>query len=154
MEYGSAIYDHCVRMLSDRSDAEDAVQDTFTNAFKSFDTFTYGDNYLPWLYRIATNACLKRLKKRMHQPIDKTGFDVSTRIDERVLFEEIHARNILLSLLKKIDERKLQILSLYYLGGMNQQEIADSLGVSRRTVINDLDAIRSGVAQLLSEETS
>jgi RNA polymerase sigma-70 factor (ECF subfamily) len=54
--FSGVIYGHCVRMLGDRTEAEDAVQEAFVAAFRALDSFRYGESHLPWLYRIATNA--------------------------------------------------------------------------------------------------
>lgn len=49
---------HCYRMLASFDDAEDAVQDTFLRAWKYRGSRKEGAPIRPWLYQIATNACL------------------------------------------------------------------------------------------------
>src|SRR5689334_2489001 len=55
---------HCYRMLGSSHDSDDMVQETMLRAWRARDTLADPARLRPWLYRIATNACLDELAKR------------------------------------------------------------------------------------------
>jgi RNA polymerase sigma-70 factor (TIGR02960 family) len=59
---------HCYRMLASFDEAEDAVQETFLNAWRGRSGFGGGPQFRAWLYRIATNVCLDMLRRNSRRP--------------------------------------------------------------------------------------
>jgi len=74
-EYRTELTGYCYRMLGSPFDADDAVQDTLLRAWQAWDRFEGRASVRSWLYRIATNVCLDRLrgKERRAMPMDLTS---------------------------------------------------------------------------------
>jgi RNA polymerase sigma-70 factor (ECF subfamily) len=67
-----ALHAHCYRMLGSVQDAEDALQNALLNAWRALPGFEGRSSLKSWLYRIATNACLKTIERRPKRvlPVD------------------------------------------------------------------------------------
>jgi len=86
----SELTGYCYRMLGSTFEAEDAVQDTFLRAWRSYDRFEGRAAVRSWLYRIATNVCLDALngRKRRERPIDMGPASTADRALPDPLSEE------------------------------------------------------------------
>lgn len=62
--YEDKVYNLAYRMMGNREDAEDVLQDAFLNVIRSIDGFKGKSSFSTWLYRITSNAALTRLRKK------------------------------------------------------------------------------------------
>ncbi len=77
--YSGPIYRLAMKMLGDQQDVEDVLQNTFLNAFKHIRSFEERSSLATWLYRIAANEALMRIRK---QRPETTLTDTSMEDDE------------------------------------------------------------------------
>lgn len=154
VQFAGLIYDHCIRILSDRMEAEDAVQETFISAYRGLSSFKYGESHLPWLYRIATNVCLKVIRTRRRKGTLLMEHPERAKSPEHEPAGRLFARRVLQRLMHELDELSQEILVAHYFSGMNQEQIAHSVAISRRAVVKRLTAVRARVNRILEEDSS
>ncbi|MDZ7680406.1 MAG: sigma-70 family RNA polymerase sigma factor [Fodinibius sp.] len=63
-KYQRALYFHILKMIKDREQVEDLVQETFVKAFDNLNTYSTSYAFSTWLYRIATNHTIDYLRKK------------------------------------------------------------------------------------------
>src|SRR3981081_4780166 len=87
---------HCYRMLGSFHDAEDVLQETLLRAWRGLESFQGRSALRPWLYRIATNACLDAIASRRRRalpngtyPAGQTGEPVPAPITEPLWIEPL-----------------------------------------------------------------
>lgn len=75
LQYENRIYNLALRMMRDPEDAEDVLQETFLTALRKLDSFEGRSKFFTWLYRIAMNISLQKLR-------DNKKFDSNVRLTD------------------------------------------------------------------------
>jgi len=86
LKYEKKIYNLALRMMRDPEDAEDVMQETFLTALRKLHSFEGRSRIFTWLYRIAMNISLQKLR-------DNKKFDASVRLNDPD-FESLHGRQL------------------------------------------------------------
>lgn len=133
--HGPMVHRRARRILGNDTDAEEAVQEVFIRAFNAADAFEQRATVSTWLWRITTHWCLNKLRdQRRRQEIWKAKVEAAEPSDEDAL---PHAEILALRrILAEADEREAQAAICVHIDGMSHDEVAEVLGVSRRTVGN------------------
>ncbi|HWE33253.1 MAG TPA: sigma-70 family RNA polymerase sigma factor [Solirubrobacteraceae bacterium] len=133
------------------ADAEDVLQDVFVRAYRGLRAHDRTLNLSPWLYRVARNACIDELRRRVPVPHAELPHDERTLDPDPVLSESIRRERLgrLLSDLQQLPEQQRSALLLCELSGMSYADVADTLGTSVSAVKSLLVRARLGLAQLL-----
>lgn len=157
------VYNTAYRMLGDTSSAEDATQMAFIRAYRSLSRFRGNSAFSTWLYRIVSNVCLDRLRKRRD---DVVGLDVSydedSEAQERPLPDESAepATNAERSELQRIVHRAISqlpedhrmVLVLYDITGFSYEEIAGILQIPLGTVKSRLNRARLALRDVIAPD--
>lgn len=165
VEQNSAnVYNVALKLLGDEREAEDVLQETFLSAFESLDRFKGRSRLSTWLYRIAYNASLMRLRKRkqmvtfsLDQPVSDDGdappesphlVDWSGIPDDQLLTAE--AREEMDRAIAELPETLRSTFVLRDVQGLSGAETAEILGISVQAVKNRLHRARLRLRDRLS----
>ncbi|EGL16569.1 RNA polymerase sigma factor SigW [Paenibacillus chitinolyticus] len=143
--YKDKIFHLAYRMLGNKQEAEDAVQDTFLRVYNNLDRYDENQKFSTWIFRIGTNLCIDRLRKRKPtysldaEMPDSEGNDFYAMLASK---DELPEDQIVLSETQQVIRRAIQTLPekyksvviLRYLHDMSLQEIGDVLGMPVTTV--------------------
>jgi len=150
--YKLPLYKVMYRMVYNRDDAEDLVEEAFIKAFRSIKKFETGRSFYAWICRIAVNNAINHLRKEKRasvQPIElvehrlvaKKGDPVEmTR--QKVLQEKIAAS------MAQLPEDYRTILILRVEQGLSYDEISTILKIPRGTVMSRLARARQRLKEL------
>jgi RNA polymerase sigma-70 factor (ECF subfamily) len=140
------------RMLGNRQDAEDVVQEAFLKSWHEAAKWEPRAQFTTWLYRVLYNACLNRLRK--HIQFSNVDIDVlaDTRDDaEKALIQRQRAQQVK-TCLQQLPEKQRAAVILSYYEEVSDQQAADTLGLSLGALQQLLFRARQGLRHLLLEE--
>ena len=148
-KYGPAIYSRCRRLLKDDALAEDATQEVFVRVLRHIESAPDDAAALAWIYRISTNYCLNLIRDRGRQaePTDELPESASDHPEP-----DLVDRQLAMRLIERAPETLRAPAVLYYLDGLEQEQVAKTLGISRRTVINRLQEFAERSRKFMARE--
>lgn len=132
-QYSKAMFNVCIRMTNSREDAEDILQEAFTDAFQNINSYAYEASFGAWLKRIVVNKCINALKKQRVDLI-LTDIDYEVVTDEEVDYSmiELQVERVNQAITELPDGYKL-VCTLYLIEGYDHKEIAQILNISEST---------------------
>lgn len=149
--YAKAMFNTSLRILNNRTEAEDVLQESFAEAFKSLHSFEYRTSFGGWLKQICINRSINQLKKRKVLWVNIDGIDVGDRTD--VPDEDdlhLQVERVKQSIMALPDGYRT-VLSLYLLEGYDHEEIAEILNVAASTTRSQYMRAKQKLLQLLNE---
>ncbi|MBS1108527.1 MAG: polymerase, sigma-24 subunit, subfamily [Anaeromyxobacteraceae bacterium] len=151
-EFGPAVYRRCLRLLRDREAAQDATQEVFVTLVRNMTRLEERGDALPWIYRVSTNHCLNVLRNRGRRGEEALAVDLE--VDERSAAEVLPDRRLAHELLDRFDASTQAVVVGVLVDGMERDEVAAALGISRRTVSRRLERFLSSSRRLTGKEPS
>ena len=134
-------YRVALRMLGDESDAEDATQDAFVQAWRNLDRFRADAAFSTWMYRIVTNRCLNMLRaRRRTEPLPEDREAPASRPD-RIAEGRWQVEQLQRAIGRLTPEQRAPLV-LRELQGCSYEEIAEVLGLSISAVKSRLHRAR------------
>ncbi len=132
------------RMCGHHEDAQDVVQDTLMSAFRYMGSFRGDGSFQSWLFKIASSACLKKRRKKKHEPKNELSLDQISedRADKEPVsyldgldapLEQVEAKEML----RRLQAALLELPPIYRIvitlrdfEGMNNEAVAEILDIS------------------------
>jgi RNA polymerase sigma-70 factor (ECF subfamily) len=130
--YSKAMFNVCYRMMNNREEAEDLLQDSFTDAFHRLYTFRYESSFGHWLKRIVVNKCINEIKRKKADLSfydDMGWFENLEEEKEEAYGKGLTVENVKAAM-KELPSGARMIFSLYLLEGYDHVEISQILDIS------------------------
>ncbi|GKV55047.1 ECF RNA polymerase sigma factor SigW [Sporosarcina sp. NCCP-2222] len=139
------LYQVCYRMLGNRQEAEDIAQEAFVRAYVNIHTYDQKRKFSTWLFRIATNLCIDRIRKKkpdyyldaevpgteglnMYSQIAATGDLPEEEVEKMETQERIQYE------IGRLPDKYRSVIILRYMEELPLQEISDILELPLGTV--------------------
>ena len=132
-KYSQKLYWHIRRLVILHEDADDALQNTFINAWKSLGDFRNESSLYTWLYTIATNeslAVINKRKKFSAVSIDDLGSYFDYSHEGSTWFDGDDAQRRLQDAILKLPEKQRIVFNMKYFGEMTYEDMSTMLGTS------------------------
>ncbi|MEN8040790.1 MAG: RNA polymerase sigma factor [Actinomycetota bacterium] len=153
-EFADAIYTLGYRIVGDLHIAEDVVQETFVKVIRSLPSYRGEGPIGGWIYRIGYREAIAITRKRREDPIDPTGYEVTSVPSEA----SVEASVLNLELAAKLDNALLELsepvraaFALRDIQGLPTSEVAAILGASESAVKMRLARAREALRVQLKE---
>lgn len=142
--YAPVVHRRARAVVGRDADAWDVVQEVFERMLKNAAEFRAQARPMTWVYRITTNVALNLLRSRgIREPEGSEAAEPSAELSGLV-----EARQMLVRLSETLEPRELAVVAMTVIDGLTQEEIADALGLSRKTINRELEGIRAKVVAL------
>jgi RNA polymerase sigma-70 factor (ECF subfamily) len=159
--YSERAYRAAFRVVRDAQIAEDVLQEALLKAYRSLRSFESRSSFYTWLYRITVNLALDRQRRDKRGPTlewnDEIARDVEPRgvvnapADPEVASQRVQIRALVAEGIQGLPDGQREVLLLREVEGLSYEEIAQSMEISKGTVMSRLHYARKKMIAFLRE---
>jgi RNA polymerase sigma-70 factor (ECF subfamily) len=147
-QYSKAMFNLAYRILNNREDAEDILQETFVDCFRYIDSFRFESTFGAWLKKILVNKCINHLKKKK---IDLTLCDTLPVVVYEEEADVTYDTGKIFKGIEMLPDGYRIILTLYLLEGYDHSEISQILGITESTSKSQYSRAKEKLRNILSK---
>lgn len=146
--YKEGLYRHCFKFMHDENEAEDVAHEAFIEAFIHLDRYNSQFRFSTWLYKIATNIALMRLRKQQDRLLydDELNrvLNDSPGNETLALYQELH------DAVDDLPDRYRTVVSMHYWQGKSYSDIANQMGTSVGSIKGWMSRAKKILKEVLS----
>ena len=155
--YKDLVFSLALKMVKNREEAEEVAQDTFIKVFKSLSKFKGDSKFSTWIYKVAYNTCLDRLKKNKREQhvvsIDEFNSNQIKSLDDALdVMEEEQRNQTIQDCINLLPSDDAFLLTLFYFEEQSLEEIAKVIGLTANNVKVKLFRSRKKLTAILKEK--
>ncbi len=149
--YSKAMFNTALRIVNKTADAEDVLQDSFTDAFMQLSSFEHKSTFGAWLKQIVVFKSITLLKKQRMSFVDmEKAEDLpdEKELDETDIWYTV---DMIKQTMQQLPDGYRTVLSLYLFEGYDHEEISEILGVAQSTVRTQYVRAKQKLLKLLKK---
>ena len=139
--YETRLYNHAVRMVGNRDDAMDVMQDVFVSIYRNLSGFRGDAPFIAWMFRIVTYRCTDYLRKRRIETTEydeaKDSTDTASPVKQ---LQDAQDNADIMALMQRLPIDQRQVIELKFFQNFTFDEISTQLGISSNTAKSRLYA--------------
>ena len=155
--YKDMIFTLAIKMVKNREEAEEVAQDTFIKIYSSLNKFKGDSKFSTWIYKIAYNTCLDRLKKNKKEDlnisIDEFSAHLIKTMDNALsALEDKERKQTIQNCLNLLPSDENFLLTLFYFEDQSLEEIGKIMNINANNVKVKLFRSRQKLAVILKKQ--
>lgn len=152
--YSKAMFNTALRIVADRMEAEDVLQESFISAFKNIDRYRAESTFGAWLKKIVVNRSLNAIRNRItFENAESLADQLSSELEAPDESGFPYSLQQVTMAINRLADGYRTVFSLYFLEGYDHAEISEILGIDENTSKSQLSRAKQRLLTILKTET-